>query len=578
MVKEAKATKGKKETRQTNRRGKPIMTIKGSSGMISALQSAGADSDMIVKFLQALEEGEDVGGEMMADAETGVSADPAVMADTTDEEVKDAGPVTEGDAVTINDSGSKPAMTPPAQSAPGTGATVAGKVANTAGVNGQVMAQLLKMVLDSKKTAPAQSKVVGFTGKNPAHQTVISNMKTQFHDMDAGDMAFLYEVRRQGKNPRHMGIEFEREMADKAFKAYSADKLKLEPEVARKVAMKLDFNNTSVAGDGANWVPDLWSSILWMRVRIDNNVAKNVEVFQMPSPTFEYPIESTDPTVYAVGESDTDAEQTLATNVFTRSKLTVSKLQFTAKKTGLQVGFSTEIEEDSIIPFIPQLRAQAVRAFANSIDNNILNSDSTTGTGNINYKGANTSAAATSNFLFGGGQGMRYNALVTNTNMLANFAGGIPTLAGIRLTRFKMLSATNTYGINPEDLVIITDPYTYGKFLAIDEINVYMNNGRNATVNTGIVPAIDGTEVYASAELALTDSTGYALASGAGTLGNFVIFAKPAWKVGYVRQVMTDVSYVPWNDSYILTMTARYAIGKKDTVASAVGYNILVNS
>ena len=407
---------------------------------------------------------------------------------------------------------------------------------------------------------------------------MITGMKTKYNDLDAGDMALMYQLLAQAKNPRQMGVEFQREMADKAMKSYSAGTLKMDHEVARKVAMKVEFNNTATAADGGNWVPDLWSSILWMRVRIDNNVAKNVEVFQMPSPTFEYPIESTDPTVYAVGESDTDAEQTLATNVFTRSKVGVSKLQFAAKKTGLQVGFSTELEEDSIIPFIPQLRAQSVRAFANSIDNNILNSDNTTGTGNINYKGANTSAASTSNFLFGGGQGMRYNALVTNTVVANNFQGGIPTLAGIRSTRFKMLSATNTYGINPEDLVIITDPYTYGKFLAIDEINVYMNNGRNATVNTGVVPAIDGTEVYASAELALTDSTGYALANGTGTLGNFVIFAKPAWKVGYVRQVMTDVSYVPWNDSYILTMTARYAIGKKDTVASAVGYNILVNS
>lgn len=580
MVKEASAIQGKKEIRQTKRKGKPIMTIKGMPGLIGAMQGANIDSDAILAVLTALEEGEQVGdgSEMMADTATGETpVDTATMsADMVDDPAKDAGPVTTGDAVTTYDSGSKPAMTPPAQGKPGTGATsVAGKMAGT---DGKVMAELVKQVLEAYKTAPAKSKAAGFTGQNPTRTSAISGMKTQFHDMRYDDMAFLYEMRRQGKNPRAMGLEFEREMADKAFKAYSANELKLDPEVAKKVAMKLDFNNTTSASQGGNWVPDLWSSVLWMRVRIDNNVAKNVEVFQMPSPTFEYPIESTDPIVYSVGESDTDAEQTLATNVFTRSTLTVSKLQFVAKKTGLQVGFSTEIEEDSIIPFIPQLRAQAVRAFANSIDSNILNSDNTTGTGNINYKGANTSAAPTSNFLFGGGQGMRYNALVTNTNVAVNFQGGIPTLSGIRLTRFKMLSALNSYGINPEDLVIITDPYTYGKFLAIDEINVFMNNGRNATVNTGIVPNIDGTEVYASQQLALADSTGYALSSGAGTLGNFVIFAKPAWKVGYVRQVMTDVSYVPWNDSYILTMTARYAIGNKDTIASAVGYNILVAS
>lgn len=558
------------------------MNVK-SGGLITAMQGANIDSDSIIAVLQALEEGETPdGSEMMADTATGTTPDMATMS-MPEMDAKDAGPTTNSDDAPIDDTGSTPAMTPPAQlPAPAPGSKTAKSLGGT---DAKTMALVLQTVLANMKTAPAPSKAAGFQGRNPVKsEPRLTDMHTPYHDLDAADMAFLYEMRRQGKHPRQMGLEYEREMASKAMKAYQADKLTLAPEVARKVAMKLDFNNTTVAGEGGNWVPDLWSSILWMRVRIENNVAKNIEVFAMPSPTFEYPIESTDPTVYAVGESDTDAEQTLATNVFTRSKLTVSKLQFVAKKTGLQVGFSTEIEEDSIIPFIPQLRSQATRAFANSIDNNILNSDSTTGTGNINYKGGNTSSVPTANFLFGGGSGMRYNAIISNTNVLTSFAGGIPTLTGIRSTRFKMISALNAYGINPEDLVIITDPFTYGKFLSIDEINVYMNNGRNATVNTGVVPNIDGTPVFASAELALADNTGYALSANypntgspsSSNLGNFVVFAKNAWKVGYVRQVMTDVSYVPWNDSYILTMTARYAIGKKDTSAAAVGYNISV--
>ncbi len=581
-------TKGKRRNTQTST-GQGTMTLKIDTSLIAAMQKAGISSDQIIEVLQNADEG-DMGGEMMANTETGTT--PVDTSTMSADPAKDAGPVTVGDGgADIRDTGGTPAMTPPAQNPPGSGATAAGKTsAKTNGdtsTNGQLNAQLIKMLIEqhsAQKTAPAKSKVVGFEGNNPT-RTTISNMKTVYHDLNSADMAFLYEMRRQGKNPRQMGVEYEREMATKAMKEYTENKLTLAPDVARKVAIKLDFNNTSVPGDGGSWVPDLWSSILWQRVRIDNNVAKNIEVFQMPSPTFEYPIESSDPIVYSVGESDTDAEQTLATNVFTRSKLTVTKLTFTAKKTGLQVGFSTEIEEDSIIPFIPQLRAQATRTFANSIDNNILNSDSTTGTGNINYKGANTSAVPTANFLFGGGNGMRYNALVSNTGVQQNFAGGIPTLLGIRALRFKMISATNAYGINPEDLVMITDPFTYGKFLSIDEINVFMNNGQGATVNTGLVPNIDGVPIYASAELLTADNTGYATAAnypGGGApsssnLGNFLFFAKNAWKIGYVRQVMTDVSYVPWNDSYILTMTARYAIGKKDTVSAALAYNIQIS-
>lgn len=565
-----RVVKGNKYSKQRSKDTK--MSTKADSAMIAALESASLSPDQIIAVLKELAANDEEDGAMMADD---VITPPVDTNATMSAEAKDAGPVTEGDAVTISDTGPTPAMTPPRETLSLTGKTMGGFDAKT-------VASQLREAMASYKTAPAQSKVGSFVGENPARKTSITDMHTPYHDMSAADMALMFQLMQSSKNPRTMSAPFQREMASKAMKAYQSGELKLDNEVARKVAMKVEFNNTGNAADGGSWVPDLWSSILWMRVRIDNNVAKNVEVFQMPSPTFEYPIESTDPTVYAVGESDTDAEQTLATNVFTRSKLTVSKLQFSAKKTGLQVGFSTELEEDSIIPFIPQLRAQSIRAFANSIDYNILNSDNTTGTGNINYKGANTSGAATSNFLFGGGQGMRYNALVTNTNVAVNFQGGVPTLNAIRAARFKMISTTNTYGINPEDLVIITDPYTYGKFLSIDEINVYMNNGRNATVNTGVVPDIDGTPVYPSYELKLTDSTGYVTSTNtnvpsSSVLGNFVIFAKSAWKVGYVRQVMTDVSYIPWNDSYILTMTARYAIGNKDTVSSVVAYNMNVS-
>lgn len=596
VIKESNSMVARKGGTLTLDKSRSIMRVKNHIAMIDALESAGADAEMILKVLRAYGEGDGMvteGDEMMTDSE--VIDSSAVMTDNEEDlPAKDAGPVTEGDGgAEIEDSGPTPQMNPPQQlPAPAPGSSKK-KAAQPVVTSEYIRQMVIREMNTQQRTAPAASKAGGFSGRQPAKlNDRIADIKSQYHDLTAEDMAYAYMLytKRRGGGREAITVEpaFLHVLATKAMANYEDGKLILDPKVAkttRAIATKADFNNTLVAGEGASWVPDLWSSQLWYRVRIDNNVAKNVEVFQMPSPTFQYPIESSDPTVYAVGQSDTDAEQTLATNVFTRSKLTVSKLTFTAAKTGLQVGFSTEIEEDSIIPFIPQLRTQAVRAFANSIDNNLLNSDSTTGTGNINYKGANTSAAPTANFLFGGGNGMRYNALISNpTGVTTNMAGGIPTLAAIRALRFKMISSLNTYGINPEDLVLITDPYTYGKFLSIDEINVYMNNGRNATVNTGIVPSIDGTPVFASAELNLADSTGYVTstnwgnlaAPSASNLGNFLIFAKNAWKIGYVRQVMTDVSYVPWNDSYILTMTARYAIGKKDTVASSLAYNILV--
>jgi hypothetical protein len=170
--------------------------------------------------------------------------------------------------------------------------------------------------------------------------------------------------------------------------------------------------------------------------------------------------------------------------------------------------------------------------------------------------------------------GLRKLPLITNTAMKLNANGATPTLQMIRNLRFQMRSALNVYANRPEDLVIFVDIPTYGKLLNIDELLVYMNNGVGSTVNNGTVPTIDGIEVYPSAELVLTNSAGMVDVAQDGTLGQLILAAKPAWYLGYRRQVMSSVDYLPYYDSYQLTVTMRLAFINKDTVAAAELYNI----
>lgn len=550
-------------------------TMKGSGGLIGALESAGVAPDQIVAVLKEME-----AGAIMAE-ETTADVPPPPDATMADADVTEDPEVAPGS--NAPDAGTPPASNPAEQGyvepSRKNAKAVAGKGSDLIAMSPKQFAALMQQKFAGKTDdlvlPVAPSRAGGGVTIEPRQPQI--TVKSKYHDLSPEDMAYYWQIAKARDWDVRNDPKFLREIAVKAKKAYDGDKLDLAEKHYRTIAVKADFNNTLVAGDGGNWVPDLWSSSLWPRVRVDNNVAKNIEVFQMPSPTYEYPIESTDPVVYTVAQADDDAESTLDTNVFTRSKLSVDKIQFSAGKAGLQVVFSTELEEDSIIPWIPQLRAQATRAFANFIDYALLNTDSTTGTGNINYKGANTSAAPTSRFLFAGGNGMRYNALIANPAVLSNAQGGVPTLALLRAARFNLISALNAYGIDPKLLMYLVDPYTYGKMLQIDEVLNAMVNGRGSTVNDGMIPAIDGSPIFPSAELALTDSTGYAMADGSGTLGQVVIAVKPAWKVGYIRQVNTDVSYIPWNDVYVLTMTARFAIGKKDTTASALIININVD-
>lgn len=440
-------------------------------------------------------------------------------------------------------------------------------------------------ILHQMRTAPAQP-LPGGGGHNPSTpRNVQVSVRSRYADMSPEDMAFLADRRRlmavrtgYAYTPDPV---FTREIIDKTQRSIKAGTMKsLDTETANRVLAIRDneLDNTQTANQASDWVPTLWTSDLWRRIRVDNNVAASIRTIEMPSASYELPVESTDPTVNKVPETTNESQLTLASsgNPIPDSVLASAKKTLTAVKLGLRVGFSVEMEEDSIIPWIPQLREQSMRAMLNAIDNVIVNGDVTT-TASTNINDIAGTPAATDKFLVF--NGMRKLALVTNPTAVAINAGGAsPTLQLIRQARFKMQSANNVYALYPQNLVMFCDPYTYGKILNIDELNVWMNNGRNATVNTGQVPLIDGVELYPSQELVLANTAGKVNQddTSVNTTGTIIIAARMGWTLGYRRQITTSVDFLPYYDSYQFTATARIALINQDTVSAAVIYNIAV--
>lgn len=439
--------------------------------------------------------------------------------------------------------------------------------------------------MNELRKVPGASKAAAFSTPMPANRAPQITIRTKYADLSAADMDFLARMRRawatKTGEAANLDIPYMREMFDKAQREYSAGTLKLDPDQARRLmAVKAnELNSTGVAGDGSSWTTTLMSSDLWARMRVDNQIAANLQIIDMPSDSYDLPIESTDPTVYAVPEATDDAQLQAtdqSTNyVFTHSKNTVAKVTLNAGKLGVQTWFSAEVNEDSVIQWTPQLRAQQLRAMQDAIDYVIVNGDATTGTGNINYKDANTSAAPRSKFLYGGGNGVRYLCLVTATTLGVNMLNTTPTLQSIRSARFKM---TNAYAVRPSDIMYVCDVQTYGKLLNIDELLVWMNNGRDSTVNSGMVPTIDGSPVYPSQELSLTDATGYVSATTANNLyGQLLVIHRPSWKGGYRRQITSSIDYLAYLDTFVMTQTARFAVKNRDNGCAALLYNIAVS-
>ena len=444
-------------------------------------------------------------------------------------------------------------------------------------------------VLQQMRTAPANTPLPAGGGENPTVKSPLNaiQMRTPYHDLSPVDMSYMYELRSGAARHGKMNapdIKFVREMHAKTKTALtyeaSASAMKMDVRDANRIMAIRDneLDNTASTGQILEWIPTIWSAELWRRVRLENEVAKNFRTIDMPSDPYNLPIESTDPTVSLVPETTNEAQLTLASsaNPIPDSVLGSGKVVLDAKKLALRVGFSSEAEEDSIIPFIPQLREQGIRAMANAVDNVILNGDTTT-TASTNINDIAGTPAATDKFLIF--NGLLKNALVTGAaTQSTNASNSAPTLAMIRLLRSKLYSTLNAYGLRPDDLVMFVDPYTWFKMLSIDEINSWLNNGRNATVNNGMLPNIDGIPVWPSQEMGLANSAGKIDldVTTNNTYGRIVMAAKTGWTIGYRRQVTTNVDYLSYYDSYQMTATLRVALINKDGYASSAAFGINV--
>ncbi len=432
--------------------------------------------------------------------------------------------------------------------------------------------------LQTIQTAPAPVKRLPFfsdpTPRPPQTPQIEVTRATRYSHLSAADMAFMYELLNGSARDWQPNTPFLRELADKSFKAVNAGTLPFDAVrglTDRGFTKANELDSTGQSGFGSEWVADSWRAELWQRVRQDNIVAPLFDMVEMPTQPYELPIESQDPTVYYVQET-TDQNQLVlgATNPIPQSKAGTGKMQMSAKKLALRMAWSSELNEDSLIPVVANYRRQALRAMQNAVDNVLLNGDTVTGANaNVNLIDG-TPTAGTKYLAF---NGLRKYCLVTNTAQSKNGAGAPPTMPLLRQGRFLL---KGDYALRPRDLAWIVDDSAYGKLLNLPEFATMDKAGAMATNLTGQVGVIDGVPVFASAELGLSQAAdGKISATPANnTKGQAVLVFRPNWLIGYRRQVQAQVDYLSWADVYHLTVTARLCLVSFDTQSAAQLWNL----
>lgn len=326
--------------------------------------------------------------------------------------------------------------------------------------------------------------------------------------------------------------------------------------------------DTSESGYGSQLIGTEYVGELWDAPRKLGRIAPLINTFQMQEPTAYLPVEAGLPELLFVPESTTPGAANYAT-----VKTGSNRVQVSAKKFVLHQVWSGEIEEDSIIPFAPFLRAQAAKSLAHYLDSLESNGDDTNaGTGNINLDDANP--ADTKHYL--AFDGIRHAALVDNTANTVDHAGAAPTWAALQDLKALMIDETHLidwgHPVNPDDLIYLCDPYTADKIAQIDEVLTVDKYGPQATVLNGELARLGRNPLISSIAVSRTEADGKVSATGSNnTLGQVVAFNRGAFVLGWRRQVQVEMERIPATDQTRIVYSLRNGFGRYSPTGAAAG-------
>lgn len=326
--------------------------------------------------------------------------------------------------------------------------------------------------------------------------------------------------------------------------------------------------DTAEAGYGQQLVGAQYVGELWEGARRESRIFSLLDSVEMTAPTAYVPIEADLPEMLWVAESTASNSSN-----YTTSKTGSRNVTLAAKKFVIHQMWSGELEEDSILPFIPFLRRQSVLSIGHYSDSVALNGDTTNaGTGNINLDDADP--ADTKHYL--ALDGIRHAWIVDNTANGVNHAGAGVTYAALIGLRKLMIDRTYLFDWGhptmEEDLVYVADPETGDKISLLPEVVTIDKFGANATVLTGQAGRIGRHPLITSIASSLTEADAkVSTTAGNNILGQVNAFNRRGLKVGWRRRVRVETERLPATDQTRIVYSLRMALGRFSPTGAAAG-------
>lgn len=387
--------------------------------------------------------------------------------------------------------------------------------------------------------------------------------------MKAHDVAFLHDLqlslvgqRKADGNGVYAGPS---EQLQNAFKALGGG-----------VTKAMD---SAESGYGSQLIGAQYVGQLWEASRRESRIFGLINSMEMAHPTVYLPVEVDFPEMMFVSESTASNSSN-----FTTTKTGSNRVSVSAKKFAIHQMWSGEMEEDSIIPFLPFLQRQAGLSIGYYMDSLVLNGDDTNaGTGNINLDDADP--ADTKHYL--AFDGIRHAGLVDNTANKLDVAGAL-TYKQLMAQRSRMVDTTYKmdwgHPNDPNQLVYVSDPFTADRIAELDEVLTLDKYGQAASILTGEVAKIGRHPLIGSMAMSLTEADGKLSTTGSNNVkGQVACFNRAGLVWGWRRQVKLETERLPGSDQTRLVYTLRGGLGRFTPTGAASGiewadilYNITV--
>jgi HK97 family phage major capsid protein len=405
----------------------------------------------------------------------------------------------------------------------------------------------------------------------------------KYGSLGAGDTALLIGILEA--HNQHRGGGRAPENAYKAL-AIKLDEAQTENGEMFRWALKSagikanEVQYSTLSGFGDEWVGVEYSTSLWGSIRQNTFVIDLLRQINIPqgAESVVLPLEGADPTWYKV-------PQTTAINATTgrpdatvpSSRAATGNSTMTVAKMGARSLVSGELEEDSMIPFMAQLRMQIATSGAEMLEHAIIDGDTdATATTNINDIGG--TPAATDLFLLM--DGFRKLPLITNT---ANSRAGGTLTSGDFLATVKLLGASGINSVDISKVVLISDINTHWTSLELADVKS-RDVFAAATIETGKLTGIYGYRHYVSPWMHYMSATRRANTAGKvdqdttanNTTGSILAVRPDQWYFGWKRRMTLETQRFPDADTTQIVALARVGLKYRDTEAAAISYGLTV--